>query len=180
MGGKEGEIRMKLAYNIVIGTHNKDPDDFFYCLEYPTIRGKCKNFDSDDISYNLQRALIRILLRNNFSGIRLPLKNPQTHAQNHFKNFNIKCFDKIVIDVDSIYTPYLKKGITMRHIKTGNLYKVIDFAVNANNSGPEDIQVVYSKESDPSQIYVRSAAEMLERIPALYNTRFSNIIFDVD
>lgn len=134
----------------------------------------------NDISYNLQEALIEILLRNHYSGgIKLPLKNPQAHAYEHFKNFNIKSFDKIAIDVDSIYTPYLKKGI-MRHIKTGNLYKVIDFAVNANNSGPEDIQVVYSKESDPSQIYVRSAAEMLERIPALYNTRFSNIIFDID
>lgn len=70
--------------------------------------------------------------------------------------------------------------IRLRLTLIGNLYKVIDFAVNANNSGPEDIQVVYSKESDPSQIYVRSAAEMLERIPALYNTRFSNIIFDID
>ena len=44
MGGKEGgEIRMKLAYNIVIGHTDIEPDDFFYCVEYPQVRGKCKN-----------------------------------------------------------------------------------------------------------------------------------------
>lgn len=76
--------------------------------------------------------------------------------------------------------PGIYNDAVIRHTKSKILYKVLDFAVNANNSGPEDIQVVYCLESNPDRVYVRSLREMLDYMPEEHLKRFENIIFEED
>lgn len=172
---------MKLAYNIVIGTHDKDPEDFFYCVEYPEVKGKCKNYDFDDIEYYLRQCIDLHLLEDRFLKIKLPMKNPELYVQKHYKNFHIKEFLKIELDAKWLFhSSGIYNDAVIRHTKSKTLYKVLDFAVNANNSGPEDIQVVYCLESNPDRVYVRSLHEMLDYIPEEHLKRFENIIFEED
>jgi len=56
--------------------------------------------------------------------------------------------------------------IIAKHKKTGNLYKVIDFPINATNINDGQLMVLYSgkrKNSDEMGIFVREYTDFFEK-----------------
>lgn len=184
MGGKEGEIRMKLAYNIICYTDPNREDFencFYHCLEYPKIKGKCYyvSWCWREASFKLLKLINSEVSKKGPEGIKIPVKGDiRDYVKNHLKGLRIEDLQKVEIDVEDIPNFYFKKGDTLRHTKTGNLYTVLDFAINANNSGPEHIEIVYCKKDEPDQVFVRSAVEMLEKLPGTLDSRFSFLKFE--
>lgn len=56
-----------------------------------------------------------------------------------------------------------KKPILAQHIKTGNLYEVIDTGVDTTNSRDGTNVVIYKKVEDYTQIYVREMSEFMKK-----------------